>query len=154
MTEPATTPKPVTADCPDPANVIVANGETLARPSGGGALRLLLVYQGASLGIQNARGVDMVVAQADGPFADNAGYWIETGTATSTLYTRLLLDPTVQEASGGPGGAFSNSTVARCQAKSIRADVPNDPAATEIRVFGSPYGTQERAVLLARYALQ
>jgi hypothetical protein len=32
--------------------------------------------------------------------------------------------------------------------------VPNDPAAVELRVYGSPYGTMDPAIELARFTLK
>jgi hypothetical protein len=137
--------------CPKPAPVQVPSGGTITRTSGS-ALRLQLVYQGASIGVTSARGVDMILAPADGPFAPGkvSGYWVESRSATAPLYQHLFRDPTVREAPGA-GGGFSNSTIDRCEPKIILADVPNDPAAVEIRVYGSPYGTVDAAIELARF---
>ena len=153
----ASTAKPQgDAPCAKPSPVVVASGGTITRPTGS-ALRLQLVYQGAAIGVTQVRGVDMVLAPADGPFAPGkvSGYWVESRSAAAPLYQHLFRDPTVREAPGAPGGGgFSNSTIDRCEPKIILADVPNDPAATELRVYGSPYGTVEAAVELARFKLK
>jgi hypothetical protein len=150
--------KPGDAPCEKPAPVVVASGGTITRPTGS-ALRLQLVYQGAAIGVTQVRGVDMVLPPADGPFAAGkvSGYWVESRSATAPLYQHLFRDPTVREAPPPPGpggGGFSNSTIDRCEPKIILADVPNDPAATELRIYGSPYGTVEAAVELARFKLK
>ena len=142
------------ADCPNPTSVLVGSGGTIARPTGS-ALRLQLVYQGSSIGVKQVRGVDMILPGGDGPFSDNSGYWVETRSASKTTYQRLFRDPTIQEAPAGPGGSgFMNSTIDRCVAKTISADVPNDSSMNELIIFGSPYGTQDRAVELARFSIQ
>lgn len=158
VTTPPGTSKPptTTTGCPDPEAVIVASGGALKRPAGS-ALRLDLVYQGTEIGIRNATGMDRVLAPSDGPFKPGAGsgYWVETASAAGTLYQRLMRDPTILEAPAGPGGSdFTNSTIPQCQAKTLLADVPNDAAATEVRIYGSPYGTQDAAVLLGRFTLE
>jgi hypothetical protein len=143
------------SDCKDPEPVLASSGGSLARPSGS-ALRLELVYQGSEIGIREARGVPMVLSPADGPFVAgyNAGYWAELrDTSGRTTFTRLLQDPTVLEAPGANGG-FTNSTVDRCQPKPILLDVPNDPLAKTLVVFGSGYGTQSAAAELARFTLR
>ena len=149
-------PKIVGAECPNPTSVLAASGGTITRPAGS-ALRLRLVYQGASIGVTNVRGVDMILAPNGGPYTPggNSGYWFETRSATTTTYQRLFRDPTNQEAPGGPNGEpFMNSTIGRCVAKTFEADVPNNSAATEIVIYGSPYGTQDLAVELARFAIK
>jgi hypothetical protein len=142
--------------CPTPATVLVPSGGVIARPAGS-ALRLQLVYQGTSIGVKEVRGVDMILAPADGPFAagEVSGYWVESRSGATTTYQHLFRDPTVQEAPGAPDGSgFTNSTIERCTEKLILADVPNDGSATEILVFGSPYGTQDAAIELARFTIK
>jgi hypothetical protein len=149
-------PKLAGASCPNPSSVLVLSGGVLARPAGS-ALRLQLVYQGSTIGVTSARGVDMILPPADGPFAAGkvAGYWVETRSAAGTTYQRLVQDPTAQEAPGAPsGGGFSNSTLDRCAAKLILADVPNDASTSEVVVYGSPYGTSDGAIELARFTLK
>ncbi len=150
------TPGVVGETCPSPTPVIVASGGVITRPAGS-ALRLQLVYQGSSIGVTNARGVDMILYPADGPFEAGkiSGYWYETRSGATTTYQQAFQDPTNQEAPGGPNGeGFQNSTIDRCSAKTIQADVPNNPSTTEIIVFGSPYGTQGAAVELARFTVK
>jgi hypothetical protein len=142
-------------DCDAPAEVLVSSGGRIARPVGS-VLRLTLVYQGAGIGVRSVDEVDMVIAPTDGPLREgvNSGYWAETRDAAAALYQRTLRDPTVQEAPADPdGGDYSNATVDRCEPKTLLVDVPNDPAATELRIYGSPYGTQLAATELARFTL-
>lgn len=143
--------------CPTPAPVLVANGGTIVRPAGS-ALRLQLVYQGSSIGVSNVRGVDMILGPSGGPFAagKGSGYWFETRSASGVVYQHLFQDPTRQEAPGDPStsGGFSNSTLDRCVAKTILADVPNNASTTELIVYGSPYGTSDAAIELARFSLK
>jgi len=149
-------PQTAGADCPVPTPVLVASGGTIARPTGS-ALRLELVYQGSSIGVTQVRGVDKILPGSNSPLVTsaNSGYWFEARSGTSIVYQRGFRDPTNQEAPSGPNGEpFSNSTIDRCRAKSISADVPNNAAVTEIVVFGSPYGTQDAAVELARFGLK
>lgn len=136
--------------------LVTTNGGAIVRPVGS-ALRLQLVYQGSSIVVSNVRGVYIILASGDGPLLPTkvAGYWYETRSGTTTAYQHLFRDPTNQEgAPGGPNGQFSNSTIDRCVAKTILADVPNDPSTTEIVVYGSPYGTQDVALELARFAVR
>ncbi len=153
------TPTPTHADgalCANPTPVIVPRGGTITRPKGS-ALRLQLVYQGAAIGVTQVRGVDMVLAPSGGPFVPGkaGGYWVESRSSAALLYQVPFRDPTVREAPGAPGGGgFSNSTIDRCEPKIILADVPNDSSASELRVYGSPYGTVETAVELARFELK
>jgi hypothetical protein len=155
----ASLPKPglVGESCPSPTSVLVASGGTIARPAGS-VLRLQLVYQGSAIGVTSMRGVDMILGgTTGGPYTPGevAGYWVETQSANATTYQHWLLDPTVQEAVGGPNGeGFSNSTIPKCTAKTIQADVPNDGSATDVVIYGSPYGTQDAAVELARFTVK
>jgi hypothetical protein len=148
-------PGTVGATCASPTHVSVGPGGTIARPVGS-ALRLQLTYQGSDIGVTEARGVDMLLSKGDGPFAPGAvaGYWVETRSAGATIYQHLLQDPTTIEAVGGGGGSFTNLPVDRCTPKLILADVPNDPSVTEIVVYGSPYGTNDGAVELARFTVK
>lgn len=144
------------AECATPTNVLVASGGTIARPDGS-ALRLQLVYQGASIGVTNIVGVDKLLSPGGGPFTagGTSGYWVEARSGTHATYQHLFRDPTNLEAPAGPGGqGFSNSTIDRCMPKSISADVPNSTLLTEIVIYGSPYGTQDVAIELARFAVK
>jgi hypothetical protein len=145
----------VGAACPAPTSVSVGPGGTIARPTGS-ALRLQLVYQGSDIGVTEARGVDMILPPPSGPFEAGkvAGYWVEARTATGASYQHFLQDPTMIEAVGEGGGGFTNLPVDKCAAKTILADVPNDPSTTELRVYGSPYGTNDGAVELARFTVK
>jgi hypothetical protein len=141
-------------DCEAPSAVLVESGGRIARPAGS-VLRLTLVYQGSAIGVRSLNAVDMVIAPSDGPLKEgvHSGYWAETRDATSPLYQRIVRDPTVLEAPASPaGGDFANATVDRCAEKLVLVDVPNDPAATELRIYGSPYGTQALATELARFS--
>jgi hypothetical protein len=146
----------VGASCAKPTPVIVASGGVIARPTGS-VMRLQLVYQGTSIGVTDVRGVDMILPRADGPFVPGkvAGYWFETRDGSSTTYQHLFQDPTSLEAPGAPGGGgFAQVPVDRCSPKLILADLPSSPSATELIVYGSPYGTSDGAVELARFTLK
>jgi hypothetical protein len=149
-------PGVVGASCPNPTSVLVPSGGVIARPAGS-ALRLQLVYQGTAIGVTNVRGVDMILPPPSGPFTPGAvaGYWVETRSASATTYQHIFQDPTVQEGFGGPGGGdFSNTTIDRCTAKIILADVPNDGSTSEVVIYGSPYGTNDGAIELARFTVK
>jgi hypothetical protein len=62
------------------------------------------------------------------------------------------MDPTLVEAVL-PDGGFGVYVLPLCTAKHIYADVPNNPLAKSLVVFGSPYGTFREAVELARFTL-
>ncbi len=121
---------------------IVGPGGTIPRPTGS-ALRLELVYQGSAIAVREVRGVDMVIAPSVGPFepGKNSGYWIELRDSSDRkLFTRLVRDPTRLEVPPPPdGGPFTNLLVPECTPKTILADLPNDPSATKIIVFGDGY---------------
>jgi hypothetical protein len=156
--DPPTAPKPglVGEACASPTSVLVPSGGTIVRPAGS-ALRLQLVYQGSAIGITTVRGVDMILGPPSGPYTPGevAAYWVETRSANATTYQHWLVDPTVQEAIGGPNGeGFSNSTIPQCTPKYIQADVPNDGSTTDLVVYGSPYGTNDGAVELARFTVK
>jgi hypothetical protein len=148
---------PVTTECPNAEPVIVKSGGEIARPSGS-ALRLSLVYQGSSIGVTQLRGIDKTLSPSDGPFEPGkvSGYWADLlGGNGARLYTQLFMDPTRLEAPASPGGSdWKNTTRDRCEAKTIALDVPNDPIATTLVVYGSPYGTFEGAIELARFTLK
>ncbi len=148
-------PGTVGATCASPTNVSVGPGGTIARPAGS-ALRLQLTYQGTDIGVNDARGVDMILAPADGPFTPGviAGYWVEARSGSTTTYQHLLQDPTTMEAVGEGGGSFKQLPIDRCTAKLILADVPNDPSTTDLVIFGSPYGTNDGAVELGHFAIK
>lgn len=153
-----TTQKPglVGEACASPTTVLVSSGGTIARPAGS-ALRLQLVYQGSSIGVTTVRGVDMILGAPSGPYTpgEMAGYWVEAHSTNATTYQHWLLDPINQEAVGGPNGeGFSNSTIPACTAKYIQADVPNDGSTSEVVLYGSPYGTNDGAVELARFTVK
>jgi hypothetical protein len=158
LADPPSVPKPglVGEACSNPTSVLVPSGGTIVRPTGS-ALRLQLVYQGSSIGVTTMRGVDMLLDPSSGPYTPGvvAAYWVETRTAAKTTYQHWLLDPTNQEGFGGPNGeGFSNSTIPVCTPKYIQADVPNDGTTSELVVYGSPYGTQDAAVELARFTVK
>ena len=148
-------PGTVGASCPTPTPVTVGPGGAIARPVGS-ALRLQLTYQGSDIGVTQARGVDMILPPADGPFTPGkvSGYWVEARSGATTTYQHLFQDPTTLEAVGEGGSGFMNLPVDRCTAKLILADVPNDPTLTEIVIFGSPYGTSDGAVELGHFTIQ
>jgi hypothetical protein len=154
---PAANDSPTTAsdtDCASPASVIAKSGTTIRQPVGS-AQRFQLVYQGSALGVTALRGVDMIIGGSDGPFTPgtNSGFWAEVRTASGkTTFTRLLMDPTRQEAPAGNGG-FTNSTIDKCIAKTILVDVPRSPSGSVLVVFGSPYG-QATASELGRFTLE
>jgi hypothetical protein len=149
-------PKVAGASCAKPTPVLVASGGVIARPAGS-VIRLQLVYQGTSIGITDVRGADMIRPRADGPFVPGktAGYWFETRSASTTTYQHLFQDPTSLEAPGAPdGGGFNHVPVDRCAPKLILADIPSSPSTTELIIYGSPYGTSDGAVELARFTLK
>lgn len=149
-------PKVIDPSCANPTTARVVSGGTIPRPVGS-ALRLILVYQGSSIGVVDIRGVDKTLPGSDGPFSDNAGYWAETRAGRTVSYQQLLRDPTRIEVFPGPPGSgqgFENKTADRCAPKTLSVDVPNDPAVTELLLFGSPYGTQDRAIELARFLIK
>jgi hypothetical protein len=142
------------SDCPDPAATIAKSGTTIRQPVGS-AQRFQLVYQGSAIGVSALRGVDMIIGGSDGPFTagKNSGFWAEVHDASGkTTFTRLLMDPTRQEAPAGNGG-FTNSTIDKCIAKTILVDVPRSPSGSVLVVFGSPYG-QPTASELGRFTLE
>jgi hypothetical protein len=147
-------PGTVGATCASPTQVSVGPGGSIARPIGS-ALRLALTYQGSDIGVTEARGVDMLLSKADGPFTPGAvaGYWVETRSAGATIYQHLVQDPTTIEAVGAGGSGFTNLPVDRCAAKIILADVPNNPSITDIVIYGSPYGTNDGAVELGHFTI-
>jgi hypothetical protein len=155
--QPPPLPRIVGADCPSPTTVLVPSGGLIAR-SAGSVLRLRLVYQGSSMGLTDLRGADMVLPKDAGPFkpGEVAGYWVEVQSAAkATLYQRTFQDPTNQEGFPGPNGeGFSNSTIDRCVAKTFAVDVPNDADVRDVVIFGSPYGTNQGAVELARFSIK
>ena len=143
-------------DCPTPLPAFVVNpgGTFNPRPTGS-VLRLQLIYQGSALGVVEAKGIATTLAPADGPFqpGTNSGYWAELRDgADHRLFTRLLRDPTRMEVAG-PDGGFAQILIPKCSRKPIPLDVPNDPLARVLIVFGSPYGTQGGAVEIARFSL-
>jgi hypothetical protein len=145
-----------TGDCSTPEIPAVFAGDAIPRPASGSTLRFDFVYQGSAMGMRTVRGVDMTLSPSDGPFKAgyNSGYWADVVDATgAVIFTRLLQDPTVLEAPG-PNSDFTNTTVDRCAAKTILLDTPNAGAASEIVFYGSPYGTQDAAVELARFSLK
>lgn len=149
-------PGVVGASCPSPTEVTVASGGVIARPTGS-VLRLQLAYQGDSIGVTSARGVDMIIQPTSGPFTPGviAGYWLEARSGTTTTYQDSFQDPTVQEGFGGSSsGGFSNSTIERCRTKTFEAVVPNDASTSELVVYGSPYGTNDGAIELARFTVK
>jgi hypothetical protein len=145
-------------DCPNPTSETVVSPGTIQRPTGS-ALRLDLDYQGSQIGVSYMRGSDNVLPGGSGAALAagvNSGYWYETRSKTAVLYQALFQDPTTQEGFPQPGGGgdFSNSTIDRCRVKSFTVDVPNDPSATDLVIYGSPYGTNGTAVELARFSLE
>ena len=148
-------PGTVGATCASPTSVSVAPGGVIARPVGS-ALRLQLTYQGTDIGVTDARGVDMTLAPADGPFTPGkvAGYWVEARSGKTTTYQHLFEDPTTMEAVGPGGEGFMNLPIDRCTPKLILADVPNDPSTTDLVIFGSPYGTNDGAVELGHFTIK
>lgn len=151
-------PKTVGAECSNPTAVLVPSGGTIARPASKG-IKIELVYQGATIGVTDVREREIIPGTSStdvfGP--DTSGYWLEGRTAGKMTFQRSFRDPTNQEAFGPPpgvGGGFTNTTIPRCDAKSIQVEAPNDASVTELVVFGSPYGTQERAVELARFSIK
>jgi hypothetical protein len=148
-------PGTVGTTCAMPTLVSVGAGGVIARPVGS-ALRLQLTYQGTEIGVNEARGVDMILSPADGPFTPGkvAGYWVEARSGTATTYQHLFEDPTKLEAVGAGGSGFTNVPVDRCAAKLILADVPNDPTTTDLVIYGSPYGTSDGAVELGHFTIK
>ena len=148
-------PGVVGATCATPTQVSVGPNGVIARPAGS-ALRLQLTYQGTEIGVNEARGVDMILPPADGPFTPGkiAGYWVEAHSGSTTTYQHLFEDPTKLEAVGEGGNGFTNVPVDRCTAKLILADVPNDPSTTELVIYGSPYGTNDGAVELGHFTIK
>jgi hypothetical protein len=144
-------------ECASPAAVIAKSSTTIRQPVGS-VQRFQLVYQGAEIGVTSLRGVDMIIAGSDGPFAagKNSGYWAEVRDASGkTTFTRLFRDPTNAEAPPPPGGGnFTNATIDKCIAKTILVDVPRSPSGSVLVIFGSPYGTQGTAGELARFTLE
>jgi hypothetical protein len=142
-------------ECTLPEGVVVSSGGTLSPRPHGSALRLVLVYQGGSIGITSARGADMTLPGTSGPLRPgfNSGYWYELQDASGkALYTRSLPDPSRIEAHG-PDGPTS-AVVPRCEEVLVLADVPNDPGGTAIVFYGSPHGTQLVAAEIARFSLR
>jgi hypothetical protein len=148
-------PGSVGTTCATPTAVSVGPGGTIARPAGS-ALRLQLTYQGTEIGVNEARGVDMILSPADGPFTPGkiAGYWVEVRSGSATTYQHIFEDPTKLEAVGEGGSGFTNLPVDRCTAKLILADVPNDPSTTDLVIYGSPYGTNDGAVELGHFTIK
>jgi hypothetical protein len=148
-------PGTVGATCASPTQVSVGPGGEIARPVGS-ALRLQLTYQGTDIGVDEARGVDMILPPADGPFTPGvvAGYWVEARSGKTTTYQHLFQDPTKMEAVGEGGGSFMQLPIDRCTTKLILADVPNDPSTTDLFVYGSPYGTNDGAVELGHFTIK
>jgi hypothetical protein len=142
-------------DCASPAAVIAASGSTMRQPVGS-AQRFQLVYQGSAIGVTSLRGVDKVISGSDGPFTagKNSGYWAEVRDASgNSTFSRILQDPTRQEAPGTNGG-FSNATIDRCIAKTILVDIPRSPSGSVLVIFGSAYGTQGVANEIGRFTLE
>lgn len=148
-------PGSVGTTCAMPTQVSVGAGGVITRPVGS-ALRLQLTYQGTEIGVNQARGVDMILAPADGPFTPGkvAGYWVEARSGSTTTYQHLFEDPTKLEAVGAGGNGFTNVPVDRCTPKLILADVPNDPSTNELVIYGSPYGTNDGAVELGHFTIK
>jgi hypothetical protein len=148
-------PGSVGTTCAMPTAVSVGAGGVIARPVGS-ALRLQLTYQGTEIGVNEARGVDMILPPADGPFTPGkiAGYWVEAHSGGATTYQHLFEDPTKLEAVGAGGSGFTNLPVDRCTPKLILADLPNDPSTTELVIYGSPYGTNDGAVELGHFTIK
>jgi hypothetical protein len=135
--------------------VIARAGGSLSRPKGS-ALRFQLVYQGASIGVSELRGVDKIVGPSDGLFqaGKNSGWWAELEASSGAkVFTRLLQDPTVLEGPGAHGGLV-NVTVDACKPKIVLVDVPNDPAGTVLVVFGTDASSGGRARELARFQIK
>lgn len=134
---------------------LVEPGGTLATRPTGTVLRISLAYQGTRVAITDVTGLTKILPPSVGPFQAgiNAGYWFELRTAgDAVLDTRLIQDPTTQEAPG-PDGGFTNSVRPLCDEKTFEVVVPNDPTAHYAVVFGSPYGTQLAATELARFKI-
>lgn len=74
------------------------------------------------------------------------------GASGQTIYTRVVSDPTVVEGVLADGGLVAGRAPF-CDAKVIHVDAPNDPSATALVVYGSPYATDDPAIELARFSL-
>lgn len=138
--------------CESPTPTTVASGDAFDRPAGP-IVRLQVVYQGSTMGIQSIAGVDMAIAPSDGPLeaGKNGGHWfVVVDQAQQPLYTRLFNDPSLKETVPGRNPAELRPI---CDPKFLMMDFPNNPSATAVIVFGSPYGTQEAAEEIARFTI-
>lgn len=142
---------PIGSECPKPTNALVTAGGLIVL-FGGSALSLQLTYQGSAIGVTEVRTVDKTLVPSVGPFAagTDAGYWADVldRSTGARLYTQSLQDPTHIEGIGEDG--FSQILVDKCQPKLLLLDIPHSAPST-IVIYGSPYGTSDAAVELARF---
>jgi hypothetical protein len=140
----------------DDRDVVVQPGGTLASRPNGSVLRLTFSYQSDRLAIVGVQGVTMMMPPGHGPLEAgvDAGYWVELRDASGrTIDTRVTADPTIVEIPPAKGGDLGSETLPFCSDKIFQILVPNDPSASTIVAFGSPYGSPKPASEIARFGL-
>jgi hypothetical protein len=134
----------------------VPPGGTVTRPPEQ-VLRITFVYRGSLVAISNLFGANKVLPPSDGPFQPgvNSGYWAELQGATGqTLFSRLFQDPTHIEVPPPPdGGPFGQVLIPECDAKYFFLDLPNNPQAKRIVIFGNGYSGAGVAQELGHFTL-
>ena len=144
-------------ECPLRTPVLAKSGGEVTLPNAA-AMRFELVYKGHNLGVRVIKPIEATSATGDGPFtpAKTTGYWVELRDASNRiLFTRKIVDPshaeTPRESESDPQRRVA---LEMCAPKAIFFELPQVSGATQLVMFGSPYGTDSPAEEIGRFTLR